>query len=116
MRRAACVLAVLLACAACTRSGGEADAALHADLPAEGVGYTAEFSEQAETETEASGGYAAIDLDLTGLSPTMLYAEVSQYRGAEVAQLLRGAGFADVAVLNDSFGNQRFALAVQPAQ
>lgn len=46
----------------------------------------------------------------------MLYAEVSQYRGAEVAQLLRGAGFADVAVLNDSFGNQRFALAVQPAQ
>ena len=58
MRRAVCVLAVLLACAACTRSGGEADAVLHADLPAEGVGYTAEFSERAETE--ASGGYAAI--------------------------------------------------------
>lgn len=80
MRRAACVLAVLLACAACTRSGGEADAALHADLPAEGVGYTAEFSERAETEP--SGGYAAIDLDLTGLNPTMLYAEVSHMNSA----------------------------------
>ncbi|MBQ7689764.1 MAG: peptide chain release factor N(5)-glutamine methyltransferase [Muribaculaceae bacterium] len=40
-----------------------------------------------------------------------LYLEISQYRGKAVAELLRQAGFDDVVVLKDSFGNDRFATA-----
>ncbi len=40
-----------------------------------------------------------------------LYLEISQYRGKAVADLLQHAGFADVEVAKDSFGNDRFVIA-----
>ncbi|MBR6283485.1 MAG: peptide chain release factor N(5)-glutamine methyltransferase [Muribaculaceae bacterium] len=43
----------------------------------------------------------------------MVYLEISQYRGPAVAELMRQAGFADVTLLSDSFGNHRFVTAIK---
>lgn len=50
----------------------------------------------------------------TVLSPKgMIYLETSQYRGPAVADLMYQAGFSDVQLFSDSFGNDRFVTARQ---
>ena len=56
---------------------------------------------------KAIAPYAAKSLERGG----RLYLEINQRFGAEVKRLLEGAGFDEVRIIEDSFGNTRFAAA-----